>query len=177
MLGEKMGISHVALPWALLILMGISELSDAFDGYLARKYDQVTDFGKIVDPMADSISRLTYLLAFTTGVVQLPVLLVFVFFYRDSVISALRTLCALRGFALAARTSGKVKAVIQAIAITTILLMMIPHSLELVSTKTLQNWSLIAVSIAALFTIGSGIEYIIVNRHYIYLLLTNKSEA
>ena len=176
MLGYKMGISPIALPWVLLILMGISELSDAFDGYLARKYDQVTDFGKIVDPMADSISRLTYLLAFTTGVVQLPVLLVFVFFYRDSVISALRTLCALRGFALAARMSGKIKAVIQAIAITTILLLMIPHSLELISTKMLQNWSVIVVSIAALFTIGSAIEYIIVNRRYIYLLLTNKAD-
>jgi len=171
LLHTSIGISDIVLPYVLLFLVGVSELSDALDGYYARKYNQVTDFGKIVDPMADSICRITYLLAFTTGVVQLPMLLVFVFLYRDSVISTLRTLCALRGFTLAARTSGKVKAVVQAIAVITILLLMIPHSLGWIPTSTLQLVSMIVMSIAALFAVGSGVEYVYVNRRYVGRLL------
>ncbi len=75
--------------------------------------------------MADSIARITSFLAFVQPPVNLSISLVFVFLYRDSVVSTLRTVCALRGYALAARFSGKVKAVIQAIAALLILILMI----------------------------------------------------
>ena len=106
---DGMGISSILLPYVLMFLLGVSELSDAFDGYLARKYNQVTDLGKILDPMADSISRISVFLTFTLDPVQLPMLLIFVFIYRDSVISTLRTICALKGFALAAAQAVKSK--------------------------------------------------------------------
>ncbi len=109
-------ISLAMLPVLLLGIMVIAEISDLLDGHLARKNNQVTELGKLLDPMADSIFRISVFLTFTQGLVQLPLLLVFVFFYRDSIISTLRTLCALRGVALAARTSGKIKAVIQAVS-------------------------------------------------------------
>ena len=95
---DALGITAKGLPYALLL--GISELSDAFDGLLARKYNQVTDLGKILDPMADSISRISVFLTFTQPPVNVPLVCVFLFLYRDSVISTLRTICALRGFAL-----------------------------------------------------------------------------
>ena len=47
---ETFNISLVALPYILLFLLGISELSDVLDGYFARKYNTVTDLGKILDP-------------------------------------------------------------------------------------------------------------------------------
>jgi len=103
----KLGISNVVLPYVLLFLLGVSELSDAFDGFLARKFHQVTDLGKLLDPMADSIYRISVFLTFTQPPVNLPLLIVFIFLYRDSVISTLRTICALRGFALAAARRGK----------------------------------------------------------------------
>lgn len=168
------GISSEALPWVLLGLLTLSELSDAFDGYFARKYDEVTDLGKILDPMADSLVRLTVFLSFTGGVVHLPVLPVFILIYRDSVVSTLRTICALRGFALAARPSGKIKAVIQAIAAFIIIILMIPHSWGSLSTETLRFISVITVSIAAVYTIFSGIDYIYANREYILNLLVKK---
>lgn len=170
---DYLGISAILLPYVLLFLMGISELSDLFDGYLARKYNQVTDFGKILDPMADSISRLTVFLCFTTGAVQLPLMLVFCFFYRDSVVSTLRTICALKGYALAARRSGKIKAVIQAIVAFLILLAMIPHSLGALSSEQLRTLSAWGTAIAALYTLYSGVDYIYANRQYIYKLLVN----
>jgi len=168
---ERLDISSVLLPYVLLILLGISELSDAFDGYLARRYNQVTDLGKVLDPMADSIARISVFLTFTVEPVKLPVPLIFIFLYRDSVVSTLRTICALKGLALAARISGKIKAVIQAIAAFIIILMMIPHSLGYLSTSTLHLISSVIVSIAALYTIFSGIDYIYANRQYIGKLL------
>jgi CDP-diacylglycerol---glycerol-3-phosphate 3-phosphatidyltransferase len=162
-----LGISDVTLPYLLLALLGISELSDAFDGYLARKYNQVTDLGKVLDPMADSIARISVFLTFTLEPVKLPMILVFIFLYRDSVVSTLRTICALKGFALAARLSGKIKAVVQAVAAFIVLLLMIPHSLGIISTDTLHQWGTFIVSLAAIYTVFSGIDYIYSNWNYI----------
>lgn len=169
---DQLGISARILPYVLLFLLGVSELSDAFDGYLARKYNQVTDLGKILDPMADSISRISVFLTFTLDPVRLPMLLVFVFIYRDSVISTLRTICALKGFALAARPSGKIKAVIQAIAAFIILLLMIPHSLGLLSTDHLRQYSALVVTVAAAYTVYSGMDYLHANYIYVKRILT-----
>lgn len=168
---ETLGISAIALPYILLGLLTISELSDACDGYFARKYNQVTDLGKILDPMADSISRITVFLAFTQDPVNLPIPLIFVFLYRDSVVSTLRTICALKGFALAARTSGKIKAVIQGVSAFIIVLLMFAHSRGDISSRVLQQTSAWVVGIAALYTFCSGIEYIYANRRYIAKLL------
>ncbi len=166
-------LSAVSLPWMLLVIFFISEMSDLFDGYFARKYDQVTELGKILDPMADSITRISAFLTFTQAPVNLPVLFVFIFLYRDSVVSTLRTVCALKGFTLAARSSGKIKAVIQAVAIFAILAAMIPESMGMISRALLQNIAIGVVGVASLYTIYSGVEYILVNRRYISLMLEN----
>lgn len=167
-------ISNQVLPYILLFLVAASELSDAFDGFLARKFKQVTDLGKLLDPMADSIARISMLLTFTQPPVNIPLLLVFVFIYRDSVISTLRTICALKGFALAARPSGKMKAIIQAIVVICIVLVMIPHSLGNLSDYQLQLTSTILVGLAAIYTLYSGADYICANRHYVWKLLKGK---
>lgn len=164
---DALGINSMVLPYVLLCLLGLSELSDALDGMVARHYNQVTDFGKILDPMADSLSRISVFLTFTLKPVNLPMLLIFIFLYRDSVTSTLRTLCALKGFALAARTSGKIKAVIQAIAAFTILFLMIPHSLGYLSSESLEFYAAYVVSLAALYSIASGAEYVYANWGYI----------
>lgn len=168
---DALGISSTVLPFVLLALLAISELSDAFDGYLARKYNQVTDLGKVLDPMADSIARISVFLTFTLDPVKLPMPLVFIFLYRDSVVSTLRTICALRGFALAARMSGKIKAVIQAIAAFVVLILMIPYSFGELSEATLHLSGTIIIGLAALYTIYSGVDYIYANRYYIAKLL------
>ena len=164
---QEMGISLLFLPYFLIFLVVICELSDLFDGFLARKKNQVTELGKILDPMADSIFRLSVFLTFTQGLIQLPLLLVLTFFYRDSIISTLRTLCALRGVALAARFSGKVKAVIQATAAILILLLMIPYSMGYVSLALLREISFYTVLAAAVYSVFSGFEYVYANRSYI----------
>lgn len=164
---DQFGFTLLSLPYVLLCLTVLSEVSDVFDGLLARRYNKVTDLGKLLDPMADSIFRLSVFLAFTQGVIQLPLLLVCIFFYRDIVISTLRALCGLRGFALAARLSGKIKAVMQAIIIFFILVMLIPYSLGYLELGLLRKLSVYSVSIGVIYTLYSGCEYILANRSYI----------
>lgn len=171
---DLFNINLTTLPYILLFLLGVSEFSDALDGYLARKYNQVTDLGKILDPMADSIYRLSVFLTFTLPPVRLPMMLIFIFFYRDSVISTLRTICALKGLALAARPSGKLKAAIQAFAAFVIILLLIPYSLGYLSAETLHTTSTAIVSVAAVYALFSGVDYIYSNRYYIGKLLALK---
>jgi len=174
---ELLGISLVLLPYILLFLFCVSELSDAFDGFVARRYNQVTDLGKLLDPMADSIYRISVFLTFTQPPLNLPLLLVFVFLYRDSVISTLRTICAFRGFALAARSSGKIKAVIQAASALVILLLMIPYSLGMLSLQALRYTAISVTAVAAAYALGSAIEYIYANREYVLRLLTTEKKT
>ncbi len=173
---ETFNINLITLPYVLLFLFGISELSDACDGYIARKYNEVTDLGKILDPMADSIYRISVFLTFTLPPIKLPMILIFLILYRDSVISTLRTICALKGFALAARPSGKIKAAIQAFSVFVILLLLIPFSLGQLPEETLQLTSTVIVSVASIYTLFSGIDYIYANRHYVLKLIRTHKE-
>jgi CDP-diacylglycerol--glycerol-3-phosphate 3-phosphatidyltransferase len=172
---EKLGISAKALPLILIGILSVSEVSDILDGFIARKWNQVTELGKILDPMADSISRISVFLTFTQGIVQLPLLLVLVFFYRDVFISLLRTLCAMRGFTLAARTSGKIKAVIQAIAAFAVLVLMVLQANSWISLEAFRSISCGVVSAAAAYTVFSGLEYIKANTSFIKHAWTKNS--
>ncbi len=164
---SQMGIGLLALPLILIGLVAIAELTDLFDGMAARKWNQVTELGKLLDPMADSIFRLSVFLALTQGPVHLPLWLILCFFYRDSVISLLRTVCALRGFTLAARWSGKIKAVVQGVAAFIILVMMILHALGFLSLTTLQKSAFYITVATVVYTLFSGIEYLKANQTYI----------
>src|SRR3989344_4182264 len=164
---EWLGIPFRVLPFILLGLLVICECSDLFDGFLARRRNQVTDLGKVLDPMADSITHISLFLTFTQGMVALPLLLVLVFLYRDLFISTLRTLCAMRGVVLAARFSGKVKAAIQGFTAFLIILLMIPYTMGFLPLIIFQQISLFSVLIAALYTVISVGDYVYANWTYI----------
>jgi CDP-diacylglycerol--glycerol-3-phosphate 3-phosphatidyltransferase len=105
-------------PWALAgawLVFWLIEISDLLDGHLARKLRQETEAGKVLDPLADSLSRLTYFLCFTVaGIMPAWVLLVLV--YRDVGVAYIRVLFSRAGVILPARVSGKVKAWVYAFA-------------------------------------------------------------
>ncbi len=164
---SDLGISVLWMPYVLLCILAICEFTDLFDGFIARRQNKVTDLGKILDPMSDSVVRLTVLFTFTQGLVELPILLILVFIYREFFISTLRTICALKGLALAARKSGKIKAVLQASISFLIVLLMIPYSQGVLSLESLQRVSLICVWFAAVYTVLSALDYSYANRDYI----------
>ncbi len=161
------GISHLFLPFVLAALLLIGECSDLFDGIIARKKNQVTDLGKVLDPLADTIMRLTVFFTFTGGVIQLPIFLAFVFLYREFFMHAIRLVCALKGHALAARKSGKLKAVIQASTSFFLLFLMAGHAWGFLSLTMLQKISFGVVLGAAIYSFLSLIDYIYANRSHL----------
>lgn len=97
----------IPLLWALFLL---SEVTDALDGYLARKMNCVTDLGKLMDPFADVVSRLTYFVCFV-GWGWMPLAALLVILYRELGITFIRMMMFRTGTALAARIGGKLKAI------------------------------------------------------------------
>lgn len=156
----KMGLTVKIMPLVLIALVTLSEVSDFFDGYIARKYKVVTNLGKVLDPMCDSVTRLVIFLTFTLPPVNLPIWLVFIFVYRDGIIGTLRTVCALKGVALAARQSGKVKAILQAVSVYIILALLALHTWGLVPLLIIQLVAFYTVVCTAIITVISAIEYL-----------------
>ena len=99
----------------LWLLFGIIELTDLIDGKVARKLDQTSDTGKLLDPFADSLSRLTYFLCFAiAGIMEVWIFLILL--YRDLSVSFVRLLMARKGIVVSARMSGKIKAWVYAVS-------------------------------------------------------------
>lgn len=164
---ESWGVTATHTAYLLLTIVALCELTDIFDGFFARRRNQVTSLGKVLDPMADSFFRLSVFFAFTRGPLELPLMIVLIFFWRDSLVNTLRSLCALQGVPLAARTSGKIKAVIQAVTTFFIIILMIPYSTGCLALETFKQMSTIAASIAAVYTLFSGLEYLFIHRRTI----------
>jgi CDP-diacylglycerol--glycerol-3-phosphate 3-phosphatidyltransferase len=97
----------VPVLWVLFIL---SELTDMLDGQIARRRAEVSDFGKLFDPFADTLTQLTYFLCFVMDGI-LPAVLYLVVLYREYSILFVRNLMLKKGITLGARITGKVKTV------------------------------------------------------------------
>jgi CDP-diacylglycerol--glycerol-3-phosphate 3-phosphatidyltransferase len=111
-----------ALITAILI-----EASDVADGIAARSRKQVSDVGKLLDPMSDSIARLSYYIGFLVmGFASAWMIALLV--YRDVVVSYLRVFTALTGTAMGRRMSGKWKGILQGATALTILAMQLVHT-------------------------------------------------
>ena len=105
---------------AAAVLALLLELSDLLDGYIARRYGLVTDFGKLYDPFSDAFTRYTLFLGlYAIDVASLW--MVIAIFYRDAAISFFRTVAATRDVIVAARPSGKIKAVVQGVGMQLIM--------------------------------------------------------
>jgi CDP-diacylglycerol---glycerol-3-phosphate 3-phosphatidyltransferase len=142
------------------------ELSDIFDGILARRYKQTSDFGKLMDPFADSISRFSIFLCFLSAGLA-PLWVIAVFFYRDTLVSIIRVFSIREGIVVSARQSGKIKAWGQAISIWVVLILMIIYKAnywpEVLGTPDMPGHfhqiTSIIIAIAAVITLWSGVDY------------------
>jgi CDP-diacylglycerol--glycerol-3-phosphate 3-phosphatidyltransferase len=98
--------------WVLFICI---ELSDLFDGIMARKRNEESELGKVLDPFADSFSRLTYFICFA-GKGFMPIWILLILVYRDITVAFIRLFVAKKGIMYGSRWSGKIKAWIYAFA-------------------------------------------------------------
>lgn len=104
-----------------LIIFVVASLTDTIDGYLARKYNLITDFGKFMDPLADKLLVTTALILFIEmGYINAWIVTIII--AREFIISGFRTLAASKGVTIAANKWGKIKTVFQMTLIISILI-------------------------------------------------------
>ena len=161
----SVGAHPAAWIWVCALLALLIEITDMLDGRIARARNQVTDFGKVLDPVADSLSRQTVFISFMVAGI-IPWWLYLVFFYRDVFLQLLRIICASGGLVLAARQSGKLKAVLQGMG-TFGVLIVVALQLYHVSWMPLRMWGFHPgfwiMVVPAVFTLLSVADYVAPN--------------
>ena len=145
---------------AALAVFVLASLTDKLDGHLARKYNMITDFGKFMDPLADKLLVTgAFLVLIQLG--RIESWIVFVILAREFAVTGLRSLAAAQDVIIAASNYGKMKTVIQIVAIIILLLDNYPFSIFNFPMDT------VAVYAALIITILSGVDYFIKNKRVI----------
>lgn len=150
----------------------LASLTDKLDGYIARSRNQITNFGKFMDPLADKLLVTSALISLVELQV-IPAWAAIIIIAREFAVSGLRSIAAAQGKVIAASWWGKIKTVIQIIAIILLLLQVnIGDSLylkNLVSNN--EFWAVffdkvpkIMLFAAVIITIISGYEYFVKNK-------------
>ena len=148
--------------WAFIIF-ALAALTDMLDGMIARKYNLVTDFGKLMDPLADKLLTIAAFICLlarhplgdTAGLIMLIVII-----SRELIVTSIRLIAAEKGIVIAADKWGKLKTITQMVWIC--------QELLLRGFSSIPVWCnfagniLLAVVVA--LTVGSGINYILKNR-------------
>jgi len=132
----------------------LASLTDALDGYIARKYDLVTNFGKFMDPIADKVLVCSAMIAMIE-LGSIPSIAVVIIIAREFIISGFRLVASDGGLVIAASKTAKIKTISQMIMVIYLLLGFSGGIYDLI------GWGLIIVSVA--FTIISAVEYIVKN--------------
>ena len=141
-----------------LIIFVLASVTDFIDGYVARHYNQVTDFGKFMDPLADKVLVLTSMICFC-AMGRFPAWALVIVMAREFAVSGLRMVAVDNGRVIAAGWSGKVK------TFATMVCLCIMH----LPVWTWLMW--VCVAVIAVTTLYSGIEYFVKNKD---VLNTNK---
>ena len=151
-----------------LIVFAIASLTDLYDGRIARQRGLVTNFGKLMDPLADKVLVCAAFIAFV-GVNFASAVAVIVIISREFLVTSLRLIAVESGNVIAAGKLGKIKTVTQIVAILLILFLRewLYLGLPLIGETLAGILSGIGVWVATFFTVVSGVEYVVQNRKYI----------
>ncbi|MDO5387719.1 MAG: CDP-diacylglycerol--glycerol-3-phosphate 3-phosphatidyltransferase [Clostridia bacterium] len=137
----------------------IASFTDCLDGYIARKYNLITNFGKFMDPLADKLlvcSAMIALIGINDAVVSLPSVVVIIIIAREFVITGFRTLAVEQNIVIAAGFWGKLKTICQ-MAMLIVLLLNIDNTI-----MTVLSYVLIYLSLA--LAVISAFDYIVKNK-------------
>ena len=145
---------YLDFPFNNLVALAVfilASITDTLDGYIARKYNLITDFGKFMDPIADKLLVTAAMLVFVDWH-MMPAWVVIVVVAREFIVSALRLVAANNGRVIAAGWSGKVKTASTMVCICIMLL-------------GLPQWvNAVCSAVILVTTAYSGIEYLVKNK-------------
>ena len=137
--------------WAAFGLFVLASLTDFVDGYIARKYNQISDFGKFLDPLADKLLTIAAMLMFCEWG-QMPAWALMIVLAREFAVTGLRLVAVGKGTVIAAGWSGKIKTASSMIGLC--VLMVFPCIPWLC-------WTVVGVIVIT--TVYSGMEYFVQN--------------
>lgn len=147
----------------------IAALTDFLDGYIARKYNLVTDLGKFLDPIADKVLVSTALIIMLCapigGVLILPyyaTIAVAIILARELMVSGFRMVAASKGLVIAADKTGKIKTFTQDVAI---LVLLVGANVDPGLYSITNVIGLVILGVSTLLTLISGAEYIVKNKN------------
>ncbi len=136
--------------WPAAVIFAVASASDFLDGSIARKRGLVTDFGKFMDPIADKLLVLLPMILLAAQGGRIDVWAVIIMVAREIVVSGFRLVAVTKGVVIAADWSGKIKTVIQMVAVL------------LLTLHLPLGWQ--ATWLAAILSAYSGIEILVRNR-------------
>lgn len=137
--------------WAALAVFAAASLTDMLDGYIARHYNQITDFGKFMDPLADKMLVMAAMCYFVEAGEMYGWILALVLL-REFAVSGLRLVAVEQGRVIAAGWSGKVKTASTMVCLC--LMLVLPF-----------RWlNLLCQAVILISTLYSGVEYLVKNR-------------
>lgn len=156
------GVGAKFMAFAIFILACIT---DYYDGFIARKNGQITDFGKLMDPIADKILALGAFLAFVE-MRLIPAWMVIIIIARELFITGIRILALSKKKVLAAETGGKHKTVSQMVSVISIIVFLIIKESGFIFryTEYMHSGIYVIMVIAVVMTIISGVSYILKNK-------------
>ena len=157
-------VGHVSVSFVNLIMLAlflIASFTDFLDGFIARKYNLITTFGKFADPIADKLLVTSMFILFASkGII--PVVPVILMVARDTIVDMCRMLASTNGVVVAAGFMGKLKTVLQMITISVILMSNLPFELYRIPFADVMLWFTTCVSVA------SGLDYFNQLKEYIF---------
>ena len=137
---------------AATVVFILASLSDLLDGYIARHYNQISNFGKFMDPLADKMLVLSAM-CFLVEKGQMPGWVVAVVLFREFAVSGLRLVAAERQRVIAAAWSGKVKTTCTMVGLCFVLVF-----------KQYKWLNMLVSAVILITTIYSGVEYFMKNK-------------
>lgn len=159
------GVENVNLKYIICgILFLIGSVSDFLDGYIARKYNLVTDFGKVMDAIADKVLVNGVLIVLAYEMPSIPLVVPVIIITRDIIVDSIKMASGNKGKVVAASWPGKIKTICMMIGITLTFFYNIPfafigHGIQLDS---------LFIYLATIMSIISGCQYYFANKDFIF---------
>ena len=152
----------IPVLWLIFI---VSEITDLLDGIAARKLNEISDFGKLLDPFADTIMQITCFLCFVIDDI-FPAILFLLVIYRELGILFVRNLMLKKGVTLAARLGGKIKTVAYIVAESAALLAVTIQRLSIFESlfRYFRTGAIIIFLISVIISVVSFIDYLLIYR-------------
>ena len=160
----ELGHESVPFSFAALGLFILASVTDAIDGHIARKYHQISDFGKFLDPLADKLLVISAMCIFNAWGV-FPTWALMIVLTREFAVTGLRLIAVGKGRVIAAGWSGKIKTASTMVALCVMIVFWDVERYDLgipAVISVVLNWAVIAVIV--LTTLYSGVEYFAKNK-------------